>query len=157
MKIVNYIIQGTANSKMKALENLQRQAIFLTNSVYAHRTMLPFKDEKPVSVEYAITMKQETEKLWRSWERDECPIQVKLIEDTRLPEVYTDIKNFYIDTKTEEQPLGLFWLANLKDSIPSAELVKRKSPQEMATQIHTLSLFVDIQNTPFLKQYLDKL
>lgn len=157
MKIVNYIIQGTSSSREKALENLQRQAIFLTNSVYAHRAMLPFKDEKPVSVEYAITMKQQIEKLWRNWEKNEYPIKVKLVEDRRIPEVYSDIKGFFIDTKTEEQPLGLYWLANLTDSIPSVELVKRKSPQEMGQQIHTLSLFVDVENTPFLEKYLDAL
>jgi hypothetical protein len=156
MKIYNYIIQGKGVEKAKALENLQRQAIFLTNSYHAHQAMLPFMDEKPVTVEYAISMKQETEKFWRNWEKNRCEIKVKLVDDQKLPEVYKEIKSFVPDTKTPEQPLGMYWLANLEDSIPSAELVKR-SPKEMSEAIHTLSLWVDVENTPFLAEYLDSL
>ena len=154
MKIINYIIQAKETSKEVALQNLQRQAIFLTDSHYAHKAMSPFRDERPVTVEYAITMKQETEKLWSNWHKNECPIEVKLVSEPKIPNIYKELKSMWIDTKTEEQPLGMYWLVNMKDAVPSAGTSRIR---DKGDQIHTMSLFVDVENCPELEEYLNTL
>lgn len=142
MTIVNYIIQSKSLTKSQALQNLQKQAIFLTQSYHAIQSMTPYKNEKAPSLEYVMTMKVELTKCWRDWHTNLCQMEVILVPEELMNQVYKSIKSFYVDTKTEAYCLGMYWL------------VKK---QKYTEKPRTISLWLDIDDNSEFQKYLKSL
>lgn len=156
MKITNYIIQSSEVEKAKALEYLQRQAIFLKDSYYASMSLKPYRGGDQISVELAILMKQEMEKIFGNWNENQCPIQVKLVPRESMPKVYKEIKSMTPDCKSPELPLGLYWLVCFDDRVADSKMSKDLAENPSWTP-HTMSLFVDTDYCKTLETYLKTL